>query len=677
MRIGFLNIRPEYETEQIEVFYYLPTSSDYLATYIKSKMPEVETFIHYDINKLMEDKPDIVAFSSFTRTYHLAKKYAKQIKQERPDIPIVIGGHHISSLPENLDINMDIGVIGEGEITFHEIIELFKENNLNSDNLSKVDGIIFRNNENQLKKTKLRELISNLDILPIPSRTRPDYVDGYWQEAIFTSRGCPFRCKYCSISEFWESIRYHSPERVIEELKSIIEKPNHPKRIIILDDLFGINKKRLKLLVEAIKAEGINKKVVFTCNARSSVFDEEIAQLFVDMNVKACVFGMESANDRILGYMKGSTTAKQNQKAIDICKKYGISATGNFIVGFPTETPDEAADTYWFVRKNSKDLPDFRVFPACPLPGTHLWEYAKSKGLVKETYEDWGDLDFFFEPEKSVYLNQDQYDKYQYKTMIDTFNELRENTKLLSIINGEESAKLNYCRRLQKNIIDSVKIRSDAKILEISGIGTNILGGLVNDYNNAFVFNGKIIIDDDDNKKFDVILINHSLEQLINPEETILCLKKKLSSDGKIIVSTYNPQNPMFLMRFLIGSDVYSDTWTKQEKDIVRVYVREIFKENSEDIDSLKKYLGENIFDHWILNSKNLSFYGVNDMNKIFEKTLLKIENTSNIEIKLDPKIEVIYKNIQELFIHLLGKKIMTETAFSKLYICNSNILYN
>jgi anaerobic magnesium-protoporphyrin IX monomethyl ester cyclase len=677
MRIGFLNIRPEYETEQIEVFYYLPTSSDYLATYIKSKMPEVETFIHYDINKLMEDKPDIVAFSSFTRTYHLAKKYAKQIKQERPDIPIVIGGHHISSLPENLDINMDIGVIGEGEITFHEIIELFKENNLNSDNLSKVDGIIFRNNENQLKKTKLRELISNLDILPIPSRTRPDYVDGYWQEAIFTSRGCPFRCKYCSISEFWESIRYHSPERVIEELKSIIEKPNHPKRIIILDDLFGINKKRLKLLVEAIKAEGINKKVVFTCNARSSVFDEEIAQLFVDMNVKACVFGMESANDRILGYMKGSTTAKQNQKAIDICKKYGISATGNFIVGFPTETPDEAADTYWFVRKNSKDLPDFRVFPACPLPGTHLWEYAKSKGLVKETYEDWGDLDFFFEPEKSVYLNQDQYDKYQYKTMIDTFNELRENTKLLSIINGEESAKLNYCRRLQKNIIDSVKIRSDAKILEISGIGTNILGGLVNDYNNAFVFNGKIIIDDDDNKKFDVILINHSLEQLINPEETILCLKKKLSEDGKIIVSTYNPQNPMFLMRFLIGSDVYSDTWTKQEKDIVRVYVREIFKENSEDIDSLKKYLGENIFDHWILNSKNLSFYGVNDMNKIFEKTLLKIENTSNIEIKLDPKIEVIYKNIQELFIHLLGKKIMTETAFSKLYICNSNILYN
>lgn len=675
MRIGFLNIRPEYETEQIEVFYYLPTSSDYLATYIKSKMPDVETFIHYDINKLMEDKPDIVAFSSFSRTYHLAKKYAKQIKQERPDIPIIIGGHHISSLPENLDINMDIGVIGEGEITFHEIIELFKENKLNSDNLSKVDGIIFRNNENKLEKTKLRELIANLDILPIPSRNRPDYVNGYWQEAIFTSRGCPFRCKYCSISEFWESIRYHSPERVIEELKNIVEKPNHPKRIIILDDLFGINKKRLRLLVEAIKAEGINKKVVFTCNARSSVFDEEIAQLFIDMNVKACVFGMESANDRILGYMKGSTTAKQNQKAIDICKKYGISATGNFIVGFPTETPAEAADTYWFVRKNSKNLPDFRVFPACPLPGTHLWEYAKSKDLVKETYEDWGDLDFFFDPEKSVYLNQDQYDKYQYKTMIDTFNELRENTKLLSIINGEESAKLNYCRRLQKSIIDNVKIKSDAKILEISGIETNVLGGLVKDYNNAFIFNGKILIDDHNNKKFDVILINHSLEQLLNAEDTISSLKEKLSDDGKIIISTYNPQNPLFLMRFLIGSDVYSDTWTKQEKDIVRSYVREIFKENSEDVDNLKKYLGENIFDHWILNSKNLGFYGANDMNKLFDKTLLKIEKTINLEIKLDSKIEVIYKNVQELFIHLLGKKIMTESAFSKLYICNSNIL--
>lgn len=676
MRIGFLNIRPEYETEQIEVFYYLPTGSDYLATYIKSKMPDVETFLHYDIVELMKDKPDIVAFSSFSRTYHLAKRYAKQIKQENPNIPIIIGGHHISAIPENLDENMDIGVIGEGEITFHEIIELFSKKALTKENLSSIDGIIFRNNEGLLEKTKSRALISNLDILPIPSRVKVDYVNGFWQDAIFTSRGCPFRCKYCSITEFWESMRYHSPERVIEELKSIVDNPNHQKRIIILDDLFGINKKRLRVLADAITSEGINKKVTFTCNARTSVFDEEIAELFIKMNVTSCIFGMESANDRILGYMKGSTTAKQNQKAINICKKYGIAPAGNFIIGFPTETQSEASDTYWFVRKNMNNLPDFRIFPACPLPGTHLWEYAKSKNLVKDSYEDWGELDFFFDTEKSVYLNEEQYDKYEYKHMIDTFYDLREHTKPLSIINGEIKSKYDYYIKLEDKINKNLAIKSDYKILEISGNDIYLFKN-IESLNKGTIVNGKVIIEKENEFKYDLIFINHGLEQILDPTLEINTLKNNLSKNGSLLISCYNPQNPIFIMKLLVGSVLYSDIWTKKEKDILKQFTREILKDKVEDLEKFKTYISENIFDNWLLSNKNLSFYSEKDIQKLLDKLSLKLLKTESIEINLDKRMLDSYNNLILMLGNISGKSLSSEIAFSKLYICNSNILYN
>ena len=143
--------------------------------------------------------------------------------------------------------------------------------------------------------------------------------------------------------------------------------------------------------------------------------------MFVDMNIRSCVFGMESANDRILNYMKGSTNARQNQNALDLCKKYNIVAIPNFIIGFPTETKEEASDTYWFIRRNLNNLSDFRIFPACPLPGTHLWDYAVSKEVVSKEFDNWQELDFIFDAEKSVFLNSELYDKYQYATILDEF----------------------------------------------------------------------------------------------------------------------------------------------------------------------------------------------------------------------------------------------------------------
>lgn len=113
-------------------------------------------------------KPDIVGISSVTQNYNLAAKISNYIKQEL-DIPVIIGGHHITALPNNLDQSMDIGVLGEGEQTMLELIETFEQNGLNINELNKIDGIVFRD-RNKLKITNNRKLIEPLDIIPFPAR---------------------------------------------------------------------------------------------------------------------------------------------------------------------------------------------------------------------------------------------------------------------------------------------------------------------------------------------------------------------------------------------------------------------------------------------------------------------------------------------------------------------------
>jgi anaerobic magnesium-protoporphyrin IX monomethyl ester cyclase len=647
MRVGLLNIRPDYSVNDVPIS--VPNGTDYLAAFVNEQLPDCQAYVEYDAKLLMDRKPDIVGISSFTRTFGAAKRIAADIKKHA-DIPVIIGGHHISALPDNLDKNMDAGVIGEGENTLIELIKLYNSGSVNSDSLAAIDGIVYRNEQGELIRTRSRGLISDLDILPLPYRTIVSGVNGYWQQSIFTSRGCPFRCKYCAISEFWDKIRYHSPERVITELNDLISKTGC-KTITIHDDLFGINKKRLKTLVDLIRSEKIHQKVSFTCNARASVFDEEICQMFVDMNIRACVFGMESANDRILAYMKGSTTAKQNQRALELCQKYNLIGVPNFIVGFPTETPAEAGDTYWFIRKNLDKLTDFRVFPACPLPGTHLWDYAVSKGIVNQEYTDWEELDFYFFPDKSVYLNSEIYDRYEYSEILGKFYNLRETTKPFDVFSGELSEKRNYSVDLFNLIATSVNTKEkELKILEISNLELSIndVIPLAKTLVNHPVSSGKFQVEGYPEKSFDLILLLHSLELTRNPKEELQKLKRLLLPGGKIIIATHNILSPLFLLKILSGTDLYN-SWGANERKIISYYSSMILTAPEEERSTLfKNFTSSNIYSFWgISDQKNLSYFTEQSMEKTASDAGFQVTKNKSLKIEIDKKILSLFEQIE------------------------------
>ncbi|MBC7472941.1 MAG: B12-binding domain-containing radical SAM protein [Candidatus Sericytochromatia bacterium] len=673
MKVGLLNIRPKYEDYSVPIS--LPSSCDYLASYLNTNMEGCEAHVEYELDDMLAKKPDIIGLSSFTRTYTAAREIAKEIKK-RTNIPVIIGGHHISALPYNLDHTMDIGVLGEGEITLIEILRLYELGNVTDQKLAEIDGIVYYNENKELIRTKPRALIKDLDSLPIPYRTPfKKSVVGHLQHAIFTSRGCPFRCKYCAISEFWDQIRYHSPERVLEELMLLISQTNC-REIAIYDDLFGINKKRLKSLVDLIRSENIHKKVNFTCNARASVFDDEICQLFLDMNIKACVFGMESANDRILAYMKGSTTGKQNQKALDLCKKYNISATPNFIIGFPTETPAEASESYWFIRKNKELVNDFRVFPACPLPGTHLWDYAIEKKIVQRDYEDWDEVDFFFTPEKSIYLNAEIYDQYEYKSILDSFYELRNKSKNFNVTSGEKYEKYVYSEKLLRYISLTLSLKNKPEVLEITNLNFSVNNNPQNTNVKTISLEKytKLDLSDYQENSFDNILLFHVLEFFPEPEKEILKLKKLLKPNGKIVLVTYNVKNPLFFLTLIKGLDT-NNAWSAKERELINQYVE--MAHAKEDVENkfeyVKKMFNQNIYSYWGICSKNnVSHFEINRIKDIANKTELKILDNKKFFIDLDKATTDFYDQLSILISTSIGINNTKDYSFSNVSFLTS-----
>lgn len=365
--------------EHLGIFYL----SSSLKRHFSGKELEIKfTYGPISDSVLNEVKPDIVGLSAISQDYKIAKRYARACKEKC--LPVIIGGVHISVLPNTMTKDMDIGVIYEGEQTIVELIRLFmEEKGFPKDKLREIKGIVFHENGG-IARTAPRELIKDLDTIAMPDR------DLYLhpRRGILTSRGCPYDCVFCFSKPFWgKKVRFFSPEYVINELKKIVGKYK-VSQIYIYDDLFTANKQRFKKIVQYIRESGLHKKVSFNCNVRANEVTEEVADLLRSMNCTYVLLGLESGNQRILKFLKKQAcTVEMNYDAVRILKKRGIIVEGGFIIGSPDETKEEIMDTYRFIRKSKIDL--VSPFILAPLPGTQVWEIAKQRGLVCEDEMDW------------------------------------------------------------------------------------------------------------------------------------------------------------------------------------------------------------------------------------------------------------------------------------------------
>lgn len=162
----------------------------------------------------------------------------------------MIGGSHITSVPESLDPVFDCGVIGEGEQTFLELVRLFENNQWGAEHWKEVDGIVFRNESGEVVRTEPRAQLDPMDTIPPPDR---DLLGDQWNlpfnrfMSLITSRGCPYDCAFCASQLHYKGVRYFSAEYVVREVEAVMEKW-HPAAISFWDDLFIGDAKRLRSL---------------------------------------------------------------------------------------------------------------------------------------------------------------------------------------------------------------------------------------------------------------------------------------------------------------------------------------------------------------------------------------------------------------------------------------------
>jgi radical SAM superfamily enzyme YgiQ (UPF0313 family) len=301
-------------------------------------------------------KPDVVALTGITENYERAISYARSVKRFNPKIKVIIGGVHISSVPESLSRFMDVGIVGEGEQTFLELLEN------NFEPASSINGLVYWKDDN-LRMTPPRELIEPLDNIPHPMRNM--YGSEPRQPYLFTSRGCTYRCVFCSSSRFWKKVRFHSAEYVAEEIRQLVR--TGCKFINIYDDCFPLNLSRVKRIKDLIR--GCDVK--FAVAVRANLVTREMAAVFKEMNVTDVGMGLESNSPRILQYLQKGNTPEDNQRAVDILRAYSIHVHCSFIRDVPIETKEDLRLTYDFIKRNRLSYDMYRLMR---LPNTPIYE---------------------------------------------------------------------------------------------------------------------------------------------------------------------------------------------------------------------------------------------------------------------------------------------------------------
>jgi len=346
-------------------------------------------------------QPQLIIMDTSTPSIENDVWVAEQLKKKLPQTYIVMVGTHVSSLAkETLNKSDAIDAIArrEYEYTIREVAEFLSNQThfpLKEDGLRKIAGLSFRA-EGKIITNPDRPYIVNLDQLPWVSkvykkflRTR-DYFNPnalYPMVTLITSRGCPFRCKFCVYPQTLtgRKYRFRAIEDVIDEMEFVVREFPEAKSIFFEDDTLTANKKRCLEFANAVIERGL--KIPWTANSRIDLDLETMKKIKTAGCRQLCV-GFESGDQEILNSMQKGVKLEQMFRFMEDARKAGIYIHGCFMVGFQGDTDESINKTIDLAIKLNPDTAQF--YPVMVYPGTTAYEEYQQKGWITAAdYSQW------------------------------------------------------------------------------------------------------------------------------------------------------------------------------------------------------------------------------------------------------------------------------------------------
>ena len=361
--------------------------NDYNAVDIRILDAKYEQLSFHEVVAVVDEfKPDMVGLTAFTSEIKPAAYQASLIKKLNPNITIVIGGVHITTLPiETMQefSFFDIGVVGEGEITLKELCDY----QLGKTKLEEIRGVVFRDGK-EIIKTKPRANIIDQDSLPMPAWHLLPKAKMYY---IQTERGCPFNCQFC-VNHNGRVARKRSAEKVIEEFKLLI-KLAHPEYINIGDEIFTVDMPRANHIMELMIENNIHNQVKWDVQTHVKYIDRGLMKQFNRAKIYELHMGVEAGDEISLKNLGKGNTKETIMRAFKLAQEEKVKTGAFFILGHPNETVKSMYNTIKFAAKVNPDVPMFSIMVA--YPGTEIARLAARKeGGFASISTNWDDYRF-------------------------------------------------------------------------------------------------------------------------------------------------------------------------------------------------------------------------------------------------------------------------------------------
>ncbi|MBF0194798.1 MAG: B12-binding domain-containing radical SAM protein [Magnetococcales bacterium] len=397
-----LLILPKFDDSDLNN-YDMPLGILYISAVIKKagkdlhtlNLNHIEGSVKEAVTKAINDiNPDVCASGSISVYFETVHAIFQAARLAKPNIINIAGGGIVSADPEmaaNL-LDIDIGVIGEGEQTIIEILDALSNNTP----LEEITGIVLNRANKPPLLTKDRVVNRDLSDIPWPDfagfqleklldlqAPQTNYVFNLYNKPkavpIISSRSCPLSCTFC----------YHPNGKVYREreLDDFFAELDHLiatydiNIIMVLDELLSLKKKRLTAFCERIKPYGLQ----WLCQLHEKSIDKETLGLLKESGCAFISLGIESMSEPILKSMKKLTTPQKLANAIDLIYESNIGLQGNLLFGDPAETLETTADSFDYWTKHPEYTLNFNVMQV--LPGSEIYNNAVSNGRIKSHTE--------------------------------------------------------------------------------------------------------------------------------------------------------------------------------------------------------------------------------------------------------------------------------------------------